>query len=494
MTLKLFAKDATIYAVGNIGLRAAALLLTPVYTYCLTVSEYGLWATLQTTIQIMLILFTMGMRETLLRFTKEYEEDNRLGHLIGTTTLVIVCGALGVSAVTLLLLLPVLQHVLHTDNIRNLILLTCAAALVQSLSIHLMSYYRAGRQAIKFMITGLGAAVLLFTATFVAVYILKLGVQGVLWAYIASYATVFVLVAADVFSRTGFGVSPSIVPRLLQFGAPLIVSAAGQFTMGGASVYLLSYFAGLEVVAIYSLSYKFASILPIVVALPFQLAFQPLVFSNLNNPDIRQKTGRLLTYLVLASTFMSFFLVVGTHFLLPLIAPPAYAAAFLVALFLVPAQAFSGIHGFGETLLGAVKKTHIAAFFNAGGAIVCVLLNLVLVPLLGWYGAAIATGVSLIAVDTTEAGIGIKEFKIGGEIEWRRLIIMGTGFVAFLVLSSVLYTMPAIVFYCGETAFCLASLAVLCVIPFFYENEKAVFRQMTQNLVARVRAQRTPSC
>jgi O-antigen/teichoic acid export membrane protein len=494
MTLKLFARDATIYAVGNIGLRAAALLLTPVYTYCLTVSEYGLWATLQTTIQIMLILFTMGMRETLLRFTKEYEEDNRLGFLIGTTTLVIVCGALGVSVVVLLLLLPVLQHVLHSDDARNLILLTCAAALMQSLSIHLMSYYRAGRQAIKFMITGLAGAVLLFATTFVAVYGLKLGVHGVLWAYIATYALVFTFVAADVFSRTGFGVSLSIIPRLLQFGAPLIVSAVGQFTMGGASVYLLSYFAGLEVVAIYSLSYKLASILPIVVALPFQLAFQPLVFSNLNNPDIRPKTGRLLTYLVLASTCMSFILVVGTHALLPFIAPPAYAAAFVVALFLVPAQAFSGIHGFGETLLGAVNKTHIAAFFNTGGAVVCILLNLMLVPLLGWYGAAIATGLSLIVVDTTEAAIGIKEFKIRGEIEGRRLFILGAVFVAFLGLSFALCKMPDLVFYSGEIAFCLASLAVLCAFPFFHGYEKAAVRQMAQDFAARIRRQRSPSC
>jgi len=491
--LKLFAKDATVYAAGNIGLRAAALLLTPVYTYCLTVSDYGLWATLQTTIQIMSILFTMGMRETLLRFRKEYEEEKRLSSLIGTTTLLIVCGALGVSLVAMLLL-PVFKHVLHIDDVRNLILLTCAAALVQSLSIQLMSYYRAGHQAIKFMLIGLAGAVLLVLTTIVAIYILKLGVRGVLLAYIASYVLIFAFVAVDVFSRTGFGVSLSIIPSLFQFGAPLTVSAVGQFTMGGASVYLLSYFAGLEVVAIYSLSQKLASILPIVVSLPFQLAFQPLVFSNLNNPDIRQKTGRLLTYLVLASTLMVFFLVVGTHVLLPFIAPPAYAPAFLVSLFLVPAAAFSGIHLFGETLLGAVKKTHIAAFFNTGGAIVCILLNLVLVPRLGWYGAVIATVLSIIAVDATEAGIGISEFKIRGEIEYRRLSILGAVFVAFLVFSLVLCTMPPAYFYYGQALFCLASLTVLIVIPFFHDYEKAALRRMIRKLLDRVCAKATPSC
>src|SRR5438128_1463256 len=51
--LKLFGKNALIYAGGIATLRLASFVLTPLYVYSLTMSDYGLLAVLSQTFQIM---------------------------------------------------------------------------------------------------------------------------------------------------------------------------------------------------------------------------------------------------------------------------------------------------------------------------------------------------------------------------------------------------------------------------------------------------------
>jgi O-antigen/teichoic acid export membrane protein len=475
MSLKLFAREAGIYAIGNVGLRAASLLLTPIYAHYLSMGDFGLWATLQTTIQITLILITVGMREALLRYSHEYSGGKEFRKLIGTTCIAILIGFAIVATVFLTLLPPLFRSILHRPDVVKLLVLTCLASLAQALSVQMMSYYRATNQALRFMMAGIGGAVLLFVITMGALLGLNWGVQGVLWAYIVAYAIIFSVVSADVIRHEGIGMSLPMLPKLVKFGAPLILSSAGQFTLGGASIFLLSYYAGLEVVAVYNLGYKLATLLSIAVALPFQLAFQPFIFANLDKPDIRQQAGRLLTYLLLATTLLTFLLLVASYILLPYIAPPEYAWAFLVIVFLVPGQALMGVHYFGETLLGAVKKTHILAPLSIVAMVACVGLNIAAIPAMGWLGAALASNLAALLVDSTEVAVGIKLFRMSREIEWRRIAATVGLFLVMLSAEYQLSTMGPVAFYGGSVAFFAASMIVLYISPFYHASEKASF-------------------
>ena len=85
MQLKIFGKNAIVYSIGNVGLRAASFILIPLYTHSLSMNDYGLLMTLLLTIQLMLTTMNCGMRPGLIRFTKEYEERNRISALVGTS-------------------------------------------------------------------------------------------------------------------------------------------------------------------------------------------------------------------------------------------------------------------------------------------------------------------------------------------------------------------------------------------------------------------------
>src|SRR4029077_7713633 len=120
---------------------------------------YGLLAVLLQTAQIMVTVMNLGSRTALVRFAKEYEDRDQIGVLLGTS---IFINALGVTAVTLIavsVLAPLFRSVLHVQNVSGYILLTCAGAAFNCLSVHLVSYYRAGQDGVKVTYANLAGAV-----------------------------------------------------------------------------------------------------------------------------------------------------------------------------------------------------------------------------------------------------------------------------------------------------------------------------------------------
>jgi len=481
MSLKLFGKNAVIYAIGNVGLRAVAFLLIPLYTHSLAMRDYGLLMTLLLTNEFMLIPMNCGMRLALVRFAKEYEKDNRISALLGTSCFLNVLAGLVVAGVSLTLLVPVFRSVLHSENVYPYICLVCSISLLQSICIHLMDYYRAQNKSVKFMIAGLVSAGILLIASYILLFILHMGTMGALWARIAAYAIILLPISFDIFSKTGIRISFNLIPELARFGFPLVFSMSSELIIVGASVYLLSIFSGLEAVAIYSLGQKLATVLAIALILPFQMSFQPFIFANLDNPNIKKQMSQLLTYLLLAISVASFCILFGSRLLLPYIAPPAYSSAYSVILLLLPGMAFIGIYYFAETLLTTVRQTHIIGLTMTACAVFSVILNYMLIRFLNQYGAIIATNVCYMLAGSSLFIIGRKKFPV--PFESRRLCIAIGLFLAVILLNLVLLKVNNSTYYLASI---MAVCAIGCVLHFgsFYnEQEKKLF----ENAVKRVK-------
>jgi O-antigen/teichoic acid export membrane protein len=298
MTLGFLGKATFLYAVGNICLRAASFLLIPIYAHYLAIEDYGLLMTLLLTIQFMLVAMNCGTEHSVVRFAKHYEKNSQLSSLMGTTFVISLIASIIVACICLTLLLPFFQAILHRQEVYWLIGYTLVSAFFQSMCDLLTSYYRSQGQPVKYMIVGVVTALILTVFSFIFLCVLKMGINGALLAKVIAYACVSGILSWQIYSKTGFKVSLKLVPKLFHFGMPLALSGFGQFAITGASIYFLSLLSGLESVAVFSLGHKLASVLMMVLVIPFQLSFQPYVFSQLDLPDIKRKMSRLLTYLM----------------------------------------------------------------------------------------------------------------------------------------------------------------------------------------------------
>jgi len=475
MKLGFLGKATVLYAIGNVCLRAASFLLIPIYAHFLSVEDYGLLMTLMLSIQFMLVAMNCGTEHCVVRFAEHCQKTDRLNSLMGTSFCISMVSSFAVSCICLTLLIHFFQHVLHREDVYWLVTFTLCSALFQSLCDLLNAHYRSQHQPIKYAMVGISTALMLTVMSFVFLYILGMGVKGALMAKVITYGCIFSVIARQIYSRTGFRISFGMVPQLLRFGVPLSISAFGQFAITGASIYLISFHSGLDSVAVYSLGQKLASVLLMVLVLPFQLSFQPFVFSQLDTPDINKQMARLLTYLMWAIAGGAFSILLATRLFLALVMPPEFADAYRVTLLMMPAMAFVGLFYFAETLLKAVQKSSVIGLFVLVAALCSVILNYVLIERFSWYGALIASNVIYFILAGSLLTVGLKSFPL--PIEWKRLrttafLFIGILAVNLFLLKSNLYL------YCTVQLIVAAALGFAVFrTPLLEKSEKDALKQ-----------------
>ena len=465
-----FGKNVLFYSIGTVGLRAASFVLIPIYTYSLEMGEYGRLALLLQTAQILMIVINLGSRTALVRFAKEYEEKNQLGLLYGTSIFINLTAAVVVTIVTTVFLSPLFRSVLHTDSAQSYMFLTCTAAAFNCLSIHLVTYYRAGEQGLKVTLANLSSAIFLILLTMVFLRTLHLGVMGALLAQTIIYGLLTGFLFFRLAARITMGVSLALTWEVIRFGWPLVLVSTGWLVVQGAGLYCVSLFHGLQEVGVYSLGTKMAQIAEMVLILPVIMAYEPFVYSRIGDSQLSTAISRLLTYLMIAFAFVACGIVFVARDLLRLIAPPAYAPAYFVTFVLLPALAFRGVYYVGESLLFIEKKTRLAGAVVTGFAMFGVALSYALAWRWGMYGAVVAYALTTVGTGVTVLKLGLGMSLV--RIEKERLCVAGVLLFGFLAAVYALHGASNYVYYIAvPVSVCLGTVC-LCASSFLKEDER----------------------
>ena len=154
--------------------------------------------------------------------------------------------------------------------------------------------------------------------------------------------------------------------------------------------YILTFFCGAAVNGIYAVSYKIPTILSTLQSI-FYNAWSVSAIKEFDKDDKDGFVGNIYTLYSSAS-------LIGCSIILilnPVIARILYAKEFFEAWRYAPAllvgAVFNGLSLFEGCLFTAVKRTKDVSKTTLIGASVNTILNLILIPLIGAYGAAIAT-------------------------------------------------------------------------------------------------------
>jgi O-antigen/teichoic acid export membrane protein len=480
----LISKNAAIYSISNVILRITSFLLIPIYLNYLSPEEYGLLATILVTVEFTVIIMTLGMRDALIRFFQECEVENKLGTLLASSTLVSIVGGLLVSVICLFILPSFFQKIFHVEKVLQYIILACSSAFVQTLFEHLTSYYRAKNDAFNFACTNVAAALLLVLINCTILMKFNYDAKSPLIAQLLAYGIVFLVVSVKLGSRFGISISGSLTIKLLRFGLPLIFALSGQRIFFPTATYMLSFYSGLTAVAFFSLGMKFASIINMILILPFQMALQPFLFVNLHDDDIKDTISNLLTYFVFTIVVLSMAVFLGTKLILPLIAPPDYFQTCYVLLFALPAWGFLALIVFGEALVNITYKTYVTGIIIGLSSLLGILLNYLLIPPLGWYGAIVSLNISSIVTGTVILSYGIKCYPI--PIDWKRIIFSIGLFVLFFLLVFVSIFSSSYTFFASVLMVIVIVVLISRHLRLLDDSEKMYLNELKYNIKTRL--------
>lgn len=314
-------------------------------------------------------------------------------------------------------------------SILEMIALTVAISLPRETS---ETLFRATRRAGSYLVVSGSFSVLATLLTFWFVLFQGWGIGGVFAAGLI--ANVVVVVPTVAFIRELIRPSEFSLGRLrsvLRFGLPSVGAGVGDWLLQYSDRIFLATLAGMGQVGIYSLGYRIGLIQHQVLGTATDSAWHPLALNRADPRSTAPELAKVATYFILVGMVLAVALAAGTPVLLGVLSVRSEYLSVTVVVFLV---ALANL--FGTARLLFLTPTSVAARPAWGvttwmfAIVANLLLNVILIPIYGMYGAAWATLLAFMS-SAAVAQFGARTLW-AIPFEWARLLkILIAGCLAY---------------------------------------------------------------
>lgn len=447
---KSLVRNSFLFAVGSIGSKTISFFMLPLYTRLLSTNDYGQLDVLQTTISLLIPLVTFQAIEAVFRYSVDMREK-----VYASTVLINGLFLSLVGIIISFVLFPLFTSFEPFSSYPSLFY----SIMILSMIDGIMKQFVRGLEKIKtFVASDLG-----YTASFVFFNIvflvyLKMGLSGYFLSMVLGHlvSIVIILVFGGIFKYLNFkAFDKSLLKTMLIYSIPLIPNGLMWWVMNVSDRYMLTYFLGFSATGIYSVSYKFPSLITLVNGIFFQ-AYQLSAMQEYG------KKGYEDFYKNIFGVLSSLLFVVAGLILLILkplmsvfVSEAFYEAWKYVPLLLVGTvfQAFSSFFGTNYT---ASKKTKGAFSTSVYGAVVNIGINIILIPRWGIQAAAFSTMAAYLTMWLMRI-IDTKKFT-EIRIDWKSIslsiVVIALQFVGLYFVEN------TYLFFVGETVLVVALLFI----------------------------------
>ncbi len=417
-------KNSIIYGIGNMSIKVIGLILFPIYTKELSISDYGVLGMLEVTSQIVIAIFSFNIQAALLRlyFSKEFE--NKQGTMIFSTL-----AFLSLSVVLMFCLITPLSgflssSLLHSDDYVKLIRVMILASGIQIINTVPSTLLRLLENAKLYSIAMIVRLLLTLLLTIYLVVHLQKGVEGIFLGQIAGHVIYLAVVAVVLLRNIKLEFDKRIIRTMLAFSLPLVLSSVANVLLSVVDRYSLSFMGDMADVGVYSAGFKIANTLLMVFS-SFQLAIVPVIYKKINDPDHLRFYSKIFTYMAFGGMIlvlgMSMF---GKEIIKFLATDPEYWAGYKIIPIISFGLFFNNLRYFASTGLNIAMKTKTIALLTVLVALLNIGLNILLIRQFGYIGAAVATLISHIVFSILTYRLAQKTYPVPYELNKVYLVII----------------------------------------------------------------------
>jgi O-antigen/teichoic acid export membrane protein len=499
--IKALSKETLIYGASTVIGRFLNFLLVPFYVNVLDPKMYGVSASMYTYISFVGIIYTLGLEAAYFRYASKGEGEHRSDEeerrlFSGPFLFVLLFGGILTTFIVLIahwLVWPAFFDP-KTDitpwipEFTRILRWSALIVLLDSLNVIPFAALRIDRRAKQFGLIRLTGIVITLLLNFIFVIGLRKGVEAIFVSNVVASAAMLLMLAPTVKRRFEFKIDRSVMKKLVPFGLTNVPAYLSAMMVQVIDRPIVQAFLGLAVLGVYQANYRMGIIMMVFVSL-FEYAWRPFFLREARTDDVRARKlfARIFTYFMLVACLaflvLSLFLPELLTTKLPLIHRAILKKEYAWGIDIIPvvlaAYIFQGMYT--NFIAGIYIKEHnkVLPLVTGLGAAVNVISNLVLIPLLGIMGAALATLFAYVAMALALYWQSQKVYPV--PYDWRRvgmlalIVLIGFGIDRYLssafLLSSTALTSIRLGILVGV-------LGVLVLSGFFSRSELAVLKQM----------------
>lgn len=409
---KVLLSNTAVFAVGNILVKLIAFVLMPLYTSVLTTKEYGISELLNSTTEIIIPLATVCIIEALYRFSIDKNADYK--SLFSNSFRIIIVGDLVVFVGC------IISKVVFAYEYAFYF---CGLYMCTTFYKMTTQFARGLGHVKRYAFYGVLNALILVLCN--VIFLVKL--HGGIGAYLSSFTIAYGIAGGVAFLISKeyryFSLKKGDTQQLrkmLKYSIPSIPNMISWWINSVSDRYILMLFWNAGVVGLYTAASKLPAMINLVSSI-FQQAWQ---YSTAKEIESEDKTSFFSTvlrgYLYICVCSCGCLILFNKVICRLLLKTEFYNAWKFVPLLLLAAM-FGCISTYFGVFYQALKKNTMLMVSTIVGAIINILFNLILIPIYGGFGAAIATTISYIVV--TIIRIVDVSKKVYLNIQWWRVFL-----------------------------------------------------------------------
>ena len=405
--LKSLAKETAIYGLSSIVGRFLNYLLVPLYTAKISAASggYGVITNMYAYTALALVVLTYGMETAFFRFSnKEGEDPQRVYSsvllMVGSTSLLFIL-------LVLAFITPISGAMGYADN-PSFVWVMAVTVAIDAFQCIPFAYLRYKKKAVKFAVIKLLFVVL--NIGFNLIFFLLLPYLysenpeiigkiydptiGAGYAFYINLACTALITFTLVKELTGFPYvfDRHLIRRMLSYGWPILVLGIAGILNQTADKILFPYLYDSgnahEQLGIYGAASKIAMIMAMITQ-AFRYAYEPFVFGKAKDKgkENRDLYAKAMKYFIMF-TLLAFLIVMGYMDIIKHIIGRDYWSGLRVVPIVMAAEIMMGIYFNLSFWYKLIDKTIWGAWFSGAGCLVLILINVLLVPRIGYMACA----------------------------------------------------------------------------------------------------------
>ncbi len=449
--IKALSLQTLIYGSGHILVRSVSFLLLPLYTNVFSTYDYGVISLAYAFMGFMGVVLKYGLDAALMKWYVQTEGTDRACYLSTAYYSFLVTTAF-IVALMLMLRQPLSILLLGGDHPRFMVYI---AGILFFDVLWFVPLLLLRSEEKPLIYTGFSLLNVAGSLGLNLLLVLKyrMGIEGVLASNLMTSGSLFVLTFPIIWRRLELRrASLDTWRQLMHFGLPFLLSGIFAMLMELADRYILRIMTDVETVGIYSAGYKLGMLMLLIV-MGFNMSWHPFFLKQENTDETRRLFARISSYLLAVLGFIWVLMCLWIPRLVRLDLGPVtfYGPDFWEGTEIVPWIALGYLFHAAYLLqlpgVFQLESSRWVAVTRGIGALANIVLNVVLIPLYGVPGAALATCLSFLIMALAFLAINRKIYPV--PYEWARLlrvfllmagIYMLTGVAEATMLRDVLLT------------------------------------------------------
>ena len=397
--VKLFIDNFLVYGVGGIISKIIPLIMVPIVTRLMPDTEYfGISDLSNTVVQFGSAIAVMGMYDAMYRMFFEKEEVEFKRKVCSTAFLFTACVSVIVFFVMLMMRGTIAKYFFGDRKYSYIVYLSAMATLVGATNSIISAPTRMQNKRKVFLITNTISPLLSYAISIPLLlaghYIIALPLAGVISGFTMELS--FGVMNHKWFSPGLF--DRKLLKQLLVISIPILPNFLIYWIFNSCDKVMITNMIGIGTAGIYSVASKLGHVSQLIYT-AFAGGWQFFAFSTMREAGQVKSNSRIFEYLGVLSFIATCFICAWSYPLFHVLFTEQYMPGYISAPYLFLAPLLQMLFQVAGNQFLVIKKTWPSMFILFGGALLNIVFNLTLIPVLGIEGASIATLMGYVISD-----------------------------------------------------------------------------------------------